>query len=113
MLLQSAEPHSPAMQPLAAPHPMTQNGVPGPSCERCGRSKHVIDRDGPAICRVCLFAWGHYTRLVVRGLVVREAGGVQLRHQSHDYPMLGCPLCRADQLRGASSFDGWLRGRNA
>jgi ribosomal protein S14 len=97
------------MQPLAAPRPLTQTGVPELSCERCGRSKQVIDGDGPVICRVCLVAWGDYTRLILSGRVVREAGGVQLRHAAHDYPMVGCPLCRADQLRGAASFDGWLR----
>ena len=84
-----------------------------PRCDRCGRTDHVIDGDGHSICRVCLFAWGHYSWMILRGRVVREAGGVQLRHASHDYPMLGCPLCRADQLRGTPSFDGWLRGRNA
>ena len=81
-------------------------------CERCGRADHLIDGDGPTICRVCLFAWGHYSRVILRGHVVREAGGVQLRHAAHEYPTLGCPLCRGNQLRAAPSFDGWTRGRN-
>ena len=82
-------------------------------CERCGGTEHLIDGDGPAVCRVCVFAWGHYTAVILRGLVVREAGGVQLRHAGHDYPAPSCPLCRTDRLRGAPSFDGWLHGRNA
>ena len=82
-------------------------------CGRCGRTDHLINGDGPTICRICLFAWGHYSRFILRGHVVREAGGVQLRHAAHHYPMLGCPLCRGEQLRGAASFDGWLGGRNA
>ena len=49
----------------------------------------------------------------LRGLIVREVGAVQLRHAGHDDPMLGCPLCRTDRLRGTPSFDGWLHGRNA
>jgi hypothetical protein len=103
------------MQPVAAPHPWTQTTplMAEPRCERCGRTEHVIDGDGPTICRVCLFAWGHYSRVILRGRVVREAGGIQLRHASHDYPSLGCPLCRADGLRPAASFDGWMHGRNA
>ena len=67
----------------------------------------------PAICRVCIFAWGHYSAVTLRGLIVREVGAVQLRHAGHDDPMLGCPLCRTDRLRGTPSFDGWLHGRNA
>jgi ribosomal protein S14 len=101
------------MQSFAAPHPWTQAALAARRCERCGRRDHVIEGDGPSICRVCLFAWGHYSRLILRGRAVREAGGIQLRHAAHDYPILGCPLCRADQLRGAPSFDGWLGGRNA
>jgi ribosomal protein S14 len=82
-------------------------------CERCGRSEHVVDGDGPSVCRVCIFAWGHYSTVILRGLIVHEVGGVQLRHAAHAYPTLGCPLCRTDQLRAAPSFDGWLHGRNA
>ena len=84
-----------------------------PCCERCGRTEHVIDGDGPTVCRVCLFAWGHLSDVILRGRVVREAGGVQLRHAAHDHPAVGCPLCRVDQPRGTPSFDGWMRGRNA
>jgi ribosomal protein S14 len=101
------------MESLAAPVPENHTWMARPRCGRCGRSEHVIDGDGPSICRICLFAWGHYSGLVLRGLVVHEVGGVQLRHAAHDYPMVGCPLCRADQLRVTPSFNGWLRGRNA
>jgi hypothetical protein len=82
-------------------------------CARCGRNEHVVDGDGPSVCRVCIFAWGHYSAVILRGRIVREVGGVQLRHAGHDHPMLGCPLCLTDQLRGAPSVDGWLGGRNA
>jgi hypothetical protein len=51
--------------------------------------------------------------VILRGLIVREVGGVQLRHAGHDHPMLGCPLCLTDRLRPSTSFDGWTRGRNA
>jgi hypothetical protein len=112
--MQAIEPHPRVMQSHAAPslgsHPWMADVA---RCRRCGRTDHLIDGDGPTICRICLFAWGHYSRFILRGLVVREAGGVQLRHAAHDYPMLGCPLCRGEQLRGAPSFDGWLGGRNA
>jgi hypothetical protein len=101
------------MQSFAAPYPWTQAAPAVRRCERCRRTEHVIEGDGATVCRVCLFAWGHYSRMILRGMAVREAGGIQLRHAAHAYPILGCPLCRADQLRGAPSFDGWLRGRNA
>jgi ribosomal protein S14 len=80
-------------------------------CRRCGRTEHVIEGDGPPVCRVCLFAWGHYSATILKGAVVREVGGIQLRHADHSVPFLGCPLCRADQVRSAPSFDGWMRGR--
>ncbi len=82
-------------------------------CARCGGSRHVIDDDGPAVCRVCLFAWGHYARALRSGETVPELGGLQLRHVAHETPLLGCPLCRAQQVRSAASFDGWARGRGA
>ena len=86
----------------------------GSTALRAMRAHGTPDRwRRPSVCRVCLFAWGHYATVILRGLVVREAGGVQLRHAGHDYPMPGCPLCRTDRLRGAPSFDGWLHGRNA
>ncbi len=69
--------------------------------------------DGPAICRVCLFAWGHYSVMIQRGSVVREAGGLTLRHAGHVVPILGCQLCRAEQIAATPTFDGWLRGRGA
>ena len=100
------------MHSLAAPVPGGHPWMARARCERCGRTEHVIDGDGPAVCRVCVFAWGNYSAVILRGLVVREAGGVQLRHATHDYPTLGCPFCRPDPLRRAPSFDRWP-GRNA
>jgi ribosomal protein S14 len=80
-------------------------------CRRCGRGEHLVTGDGPAVCRICLFAWGHYSVAIARGRVVREVGGIQLRHASHDVPTLGCPLCRAAQVAATPTFDSWLRGR--
>ena len=100
------------MQSHATPVLESQPWMVRPRCERCGRTEHVIDGDGPSICRVCVFAWGDYSRVILRGLVVRETGGVQLRHAAHDDPVVGCPLCRAGELRGAASFEGGMRGRN-
>ena len=100
------------MQSHAAPVVESHPWMARPRCERCGRTAHVIDGDGPAICRVCLFAWGDFSAAILRGRVVHEMSGVQLRHAAHDDPMVGCPLCPTDRLRGAPSFDGWLRGRN-
>ena len=73
----------------------------------------MVDGDGPPICMTCLYAWGHYSATILRGSVVREAGGIQLRHAGHAAPMFGCPMCRADRVRSALSFDGWMRGRGA
>lgn len=101
------------MQSHAAPILGSHPWIARARCERCGRTEHLIDGDGPAMCRVCVLAWGHYSALILRGQVVREVGGVQLRHTAHDDPTLDCPLCRTDPLRRAPSFDGWLRGRNA
>ena len=84
-----------------------------PRCERCGRTEHVIDGDGPTICRVCLFAWGAFLGGDPRGRVVREVAAPRSVTRPMTHPMAGCPLCPADRLRGAPSFDGWLRGRNA
>lgn len=95
--------------PVMGSHPWTAR----PRCERCGRTEHVIDGDGPVVCRVCVFAWGNFSAVILRGRVVREVGGVQLRHMAHDVSMPGCPLCPTSQLRGAPSFDGWLRGKSA
>ena len=111
--MQAVESQAPGMQSIAAPVSGSHPWMEVQRCERCGRSEHVIADDGPAICRVCLFAWGHYSRVILHGHAIREAGGVQLRHATHAYPILGCPLCRADQLRGTPSFDGWMRGRSA
>ena len=84
-----------------------------PACARCGRSAYLIAGDGPAVCRVCLFAWVHYAAVVGQGPVVRELGVAQLRHVDHDVPRPGCRLCRAAQLAAAPHFDSWLRGRGA
>ena len=99
------------MQSHAAPVLEGDPWMARPRCERCGRTEHIIDGDGPTVCRVCLFAWGHYSAVILRGHVVREAGGAPLRHASHEHPISGCALCRAD-VRPPPSFDGWLRGRN-
>ena len=101
------------MQSHAAPVVESHPWMARLRCERCGRTEHLIDGDGHAICRVCVLAWAHYATVILRGRIVREAGGVQLRHAAHHDPMPGCPLCRTGRLRGAPSFDGWLHGRNA
>jgi hypothetical protein len=85
--------------------------LPPPSCRRCGSVEHVVSDDGPAICRVCLFAWGHYSVLIQRGSVVHEVGGVQLRHAGHAVPVHGCLLCRADEIASAPTLDSWMRRR--
>jgi ribosomal protein S14 len=96
-----------------APPPPLHPWRGGARCGRCGRTGHLIAGDGPTVCRICLLAWGHYTATILRGAVVHEVGGVQLRHASHETPLPGCPLCRAEQVRSAPSFDGWMRGRGA
>lgn len=83
----------------------------GPRCRRCGTSAHLVTDDGPVVCRVCLFAWGHYSATISRGAVVPEIGGLQLRHAGHQVPTLGCVLCRSAQLASTPTFDAWLRGR--
>lgn len=79
-------------------------------CQRCGRPEHLVEGDGRVVCRVCLFAWGHFARSLRTGVIVHEMGGIQLRHLGHDLPVAGCALCRAERLRSAPSFNGWARG---
>jgi hypothetical protein len=90
-----------------SPKPATEPAT----CRRCGGVTHLIAGDGPAVCRVCLFAWVQYAAVIGRGPVVHEIGGAQLRHASHDVPVRECRLCRAAQLSAAPHFDAWLRGR--
>ena len=71
----------------------------------------MIDGDGRAVCRVCLFAWGHYAAAILGGSVVHEAGGIRLRHTSHVAPVVGCALCRVERVRAGPSFDTWMRGQ--
>jgi hypothetical protein len=101
------------MQAQARPRASGQSGTIGTPCHRCGRAEHVIAGDGPPVCRVCVFAWGHYTAAILRGPAVRETGGAYLRHAGHGVPHLGCQLCQAAQVRATPTFDGWARGPNA
>jgi ribosomal protein S14 len=79
-------------------------------CQRCGRGEHLVEGDGRVVCRICLFAWGHFARSLRAGVIVHEVGGIQLRHLGHAIPLATCALCRAERLRSAPSFDGWARG---
>jgi hypothetical protein len=81
-------------------------------CARCGRASQLIESDGPVTCRVCVMAWGHLAADLGDGKVFREAGGLQLRHASHETFLLGCPLCRAERRWPATpSVEGRRRPR--
>jgi hypothetical protein len=66
-----------------------------PVCRRCGGRNHLIEDDGPPICWICLVAWARFGADIVAGIPIREPGGLELRHDSHEFPLLACPLCRA------------------
>lgn len=113
--LQRAPRHSRSMESQAQPTFLPHPWIAPARCARCGRADRVIEGDGPAVCRVCLFAWAHYSSVILggKGTLVREPGGIQLRHADHDVPMLACPRCRSGDVRSTPTFDGWMRGRNA
>lgn len=64
-----------------------------PRCARCRTTRHLITGDGPAVCRVCVLAWGWVARLVTSGPFIREPGDPELRHAEHRVPSLGCRAC--------------------
>jgi hypothetical protein len=62
-------------------------------CDRCGRTRRLIDDDGPPICRLCVMAWAWFARAVTAGEVIVEPSLALLRHVDHMRPVLGCPIC--------------------
>jgi hypothetical protein len=56
--------------------------------------EHLLEDDGPRICRICLFAWGRLAADLAAGTVTTEPSIIELRHRTHAVPLLACPRCR-------------------
>ena len=63
------------------------------TCSRCGGAIHLIEDDGPTVCRTCVLAWGQFGAAIVSGRSAHEPSRFEVAHLDHVVPELGCLLC--------------------